>query len=296
MGVIRNKAQSHFTSLPNETLRDSTLSWAARGLLSAMLSYPPDWEFNVTHLLTLATDGKHATRSAMKELIERGYVTRQRAQGGWDYDVFDVPQGESSQVRKSDMWKSHMWKSATTKTEGSTKTEEETNAPSESGLFTEGKKLGKREWVAVVDSFRQLWNENRGTLPSVNRMTGAREKKVMALVKELGLDEALRLFELAVRVVAADEFWQKKGYGIDNLMRDGRVVEKAEAAPEERRVEPPIVGAIVAFKDVSSPRQPIVRGRVLEVSDHQVVVMVEDVDRRTGTERRVSLNQVVANA
>jgi hypothetical protein len=75
--------------------------------------------------------------------------------------------------------------------------------------------------------FLKLWNENRGPLSGADRLTPKREKAFNAFAQETGPD-ATQLFTDATRYVAADTFWLKNGYGLDNLLVQGRIVEKAE--------------------------------------------------------------------
>lgn len=75
--VHRRKLTSNFTVLPNELLRDKSLSFRARGILAMMLSHSEDWVASVTFIEDQGIEGREAVRSAMKELEERGYLTRE---------------------------------------------------------------------------------------------------------------------------------------------------------------------------------------------------------------------------
>lgn len=105
MSVIRTKRERDFTIVPNDALRDPTLSWAAKGLLSLMLSYPNDWRYSLKHLTTISRTGLHGTRTAFQELEAAGYVTRTLTQDdagvitGYEYVVRD---DKHTVVRKSD--------------------------------------------------------------------------------------------------------------------------------------------------------------------------------------------------
>ena len=65
-----------FTTMLNHHLRNRNLSLKAVGLLSKMLSLPPDWDYSIRGLATLNTDGIDGIRTAMKELEDEGYVVR----------------------------------------------------------------------------------------------------------------------------------------------------------------------------------------------------------------------------
>ena len=87
-----------FTTMQNHHLRNKALSLKAVGLLSKMISLPPDWDFSLRGLATLNTDGIDGVRKAMKELEDHSYVIRHqcRDENGKmsrsHYEVFQVPQ------------------------------------------------------------------------------------------------------------------------------------------------------------------------------------------------------------
>lgn len=82
--VIRDAHAENFTLVANATLRDSTLSLRARGLLAVLLSRPDDWTVIQGELESLGPDGRHAVRAARRELEAAGYldiVTRNTPHG-----------------------------------------------------------------------------------------------------------------------------------------------------------------------------------------------------------------------
>ena len=89
-----------FTTMLNHHLRNRNLSLKAVGLLSKMLSLPPDWDYSIRGLATLNTDGIDGIRTAMKELEDEGYVVRiqSRDERGRmsrnKYTVYALPQKE----------------------------------------------------------------------------------------------------------------------------------------------------------------------------------------------------------
>lgn len=95
-----------WTSLPNATLEDRSISWRARGLLAYLLSRPDGWETDSVRLSALAgeagdsrskqAEGRDAVRTALGELERAHYLHRVRRQGSlgrWstEYYVFDTP-------------------------------------------------------------------------------------------------------------------------------------------------------------------------------------------------------------
>ena len=85
-----------FTVIDNATLRDTRLSWRARGLLAYILSLPDDWTVTSSHLESQGTEGREAIRASLRELEAAGYMTRYRyarpnGTFGWETIVYDHP-------------------------------------------------------------------------------------------------------------------------------------------------------------------------------------------------------------
>lgn len=83
----------------------------------------------------------------------------------------------------------------------------------------------------VSTSARRLmavYNEHRKHLPAAEAMTPGREKALKRLLGQFGgPDPAVAALADATQEVAADEFWQGKGWGLDNLLP--KIAQKAEA-------------------------------------------------------------------
>lgn len=84
MPVFRVEKTKDFTVMSNHHLRNQNISLKAKGLLSQMLSLPPDWDYTLAGLAAINLEGVDAIREAVKELETAGYITReqQRAQKG----------------------------------------------------------------------------------------------------------------------------------------------------------------------------------------------------------------------
>lgn len=81
MPIIRGQHHfdSHFTQIPNAYLRDSRLSYKARGLLAELMSHTPGFEVSRERLAANGADGDRAIRSAIAELEAVGYLERQQS-------------------------------------------------------------------------------------------------------------------------------------------------------------------------------------------------------------------------
>lgn len=100
MTIIRApRPESGFTQIANETLRDSRLSYRARGILAAILSRPDNWRTNSESLAREGLEGREAIRTAMRELQAAGYLEVRQARGKngqvtTEVIVYDRPTGD----------------------------------------------------------------------------------------------------------------------------------------------------------------------------------------------------------
>lgn len=80
--IIRVEHQTHYTVIRDKTIRDSRLSYKARGLLSYLLSLPDDTLVN-REILAAASDrdGPDAVRTGLRELVLTGYIEHRQVQG-----------------------------------------------------------------------------------------------------------------------------------------------------------------------------------------------------------------------
>ena len=97
MAVFRVERTSNYTVMSNYHLRDKTISFKAKGLLSMMLSLPEDWDYTLAGLTRISLEGKDAIRAAVVELEKAGYVTRSRVRNekghlqGTEYVIRERP-------------------------------------------------------------------------------------------------------------------------------------------------------------------------------------------------------------
>jgi hypothetical protein len=100
--IKRYSLNEKFTIISNESMEDPNISFAAKGLLSYILTRPTDWCVYVNQLASIYSgdkrgNGRDAIYSMINELKERGYVRfiRERNdKGQWNcwYEVYAVPQ------------------------------------------------------------------------------------------------------------------------------------------------------------------------------------------------------------
>ena len=102
MAVMRVEKTKNYTVMANYHLRDIRITLKAKGLLSVMLSLPPEWDFTLQGLTSISKEGVDAIRAAVNELVTAGYVirTRHRNSAGQlcdvEYTIYEFPQNNVS--------------------------------------------------------------------------------------------------------------------------------------------------------------------------------------------------------
>lgn len=79
--IHRTKLTGDFTVLPNALLRNTSLSFKARGILAMMLSNVDGWETHTGWIEKQGTEGREAVRSGMQELEAAGYCRYDSVRG-----------------------------------------------------------------------------------------------------------------------------------------------------------------------------------------------------------------------
>ena len=101
MKIYRVKKEKNYTQIDNRYLRDTRLSLKAIGVFTIILSLPDTWEFTIEGFKTICKEGKTSIKSALNELEQYGYLTREQSRdpGGrvgkmkyTFYEVCNIPQ------------------------------------------------------------------------------------------------------------------------------------------------------------------------------------------------------------
>lgn len=99
-----------FTQVPNQLLLDKDLSLKAKGLWTYMQSKPNNWDFSAARIAKELSEGRDAILSALKELIEIGYVRRvKKPSGHIEYKLLVKPKTEKPTVGKPHQGESPPW-------------------------------------------------------------------------------------------------------------------------------------------------------------------------------------------
>ena len=100
MAVIRVQKTQNYTVMSNHHLRNRELSLKAKGLMSLMLSLPPDWDYSVTGLVSICKESHTAVRGALKELEDNHYLIRRRTNSEKGYFVYEYTLYEIPDLRR----------------------------------------------------------------------------------------------------------------------------------------------------------------------------------------------------
>jgi len=97
MTIIRIRHKKNYVSIDNETLRDTNLSLAARGLLAYLLTFKNNWQFSLAHLTKNLNEGKDYIKKVLNELEKFHYLRRKRERrqngtfGAMIYTIYEKP-------------------------------------------------------------------------------------------------------------------------------------------------------------------------------------------------------------
>ena len=182
MGVIRINKDKNYTVMSNVHLQDKRLSFKAKGMLSVMLSLPPEWDYSIAGLSTLSTDKKDSVMTILGELEQYGYLVRTRLTdkgkfAGWQYDIFEKPNTEKPNTEKPNTEKPPQLNTEPIK---------ELNQSIIQQISTE-------QVQAVV----RLFNETCTSFSKVTAVSADRKKRITARLKQYGIETIKLVFEKA---------------------------------------------------------------------------------------------------
>lgn len=113
MAILRKVKKNNYTTIDNSVFKNKELSLKAKGMLCTMLSLPDDWEFSEIGLTELSNDSRTSIRSALKELMEFGYLTRTRIRdekgklANAEYTIYEEPMYQKPTLEKPMLVKKH---------------------------------------------------------------------------------------------------------------------------------------------------------------------------------------------
>jgi hypothetical protein len=88
-GIFRGKLEfeNQFTQIHNAWVRDSNITYKAKGLLTYLLSHEVGYTITIGQIIRESGDGKQSVRSALEELIKAGYLETKRTTDARGYNA-----------------------------------------------------------------------------------------------------------------------------------------------------------------------------------------------------------------
>lgn len=199
--IIRaEKPNTHYTVLRNSVVRDTNLSYKARGILAAILSRPDNWRTSSEALAAEGAEGRFAVLSGLKELEEAGYLVRKKIRDKTTGQiqtistVFDEPTGvQFPDVGSPDVGEPRPYRSNVEEVTGVAKA-------TPSGVLAETVQP-KKAANKYTEDFEAFWK-------SYPRNAGSKAKCAQyyaTAVKKVPVDQILEA------VVAQTAAWKKNG-------------------------------------------------------------------------------------
>lgn len=110
--IFRVEKNANYVVMSNHHLRNKEMSLKSKGLLSLILSLPPEWNYSLSGLCAICKESQTAMRSALKELETNKYLIRKRqknelGQFEYEYIVYEVPYTENAHTEKQNAQKVH---------------------------------------------------------------------------------------------------------------------------------------------------------------------------------------------
>ena len=87
--IHKNKT---FDVISNYHIRDKNLSLKAIGLLTKLLTMPPEWVYSVRGLTACCKESKNTIKGILKELEEAGYLYREKLNNNnYIWHIYEIP-------------------------------------------------------------------------------------------------------------------------------------------------------------------------------------------------------------
>lgn len=239
---IRSRPNRDFTIIRNAAMRDPLLSLQAKGLLALMMTHAETYTYRMSGLEKQSRNGRDAHQTAMRELIEAGYVRRYAKQtpegklAGWEWEVTDEPLRSTVSLETRQTENPNDGKPAPKKTKTEedqdnqkTKSQEHVQSVEIEAVPPPARPVPVGRNGEVIREAVAIWNEESGPLPKAAGVTDKRRQTISRMLRDFSSpEEALFALRLATRNVARDPWWRDHAYNLDNLLVTGRVLERAE--------------------------------------------------------------------
>ena len=102
MNKLNNKIKDNFTIIPNDIIRNKSLSDRARFIFCYMASMPDDWKFYQGSMAKELGYTKDTLRKYIEELLETGYLYREQRREEGKFDSYDYTLNFTPSGKKAD--------------------------------------------------------------------------------------------------------------------------------------------------------------------------------------------------
>ena len=113
MNKLNNKIKDNFTIIPNDIIRNKSLSDRARFIFCYMASMPDEWKFYQGVMAKELGYTKDTLRKYIEELLQTGYLNREQRRETGKFDSYDYTLNFSPCMEKPDTVKTRNGKNPT---------------------------------------------------------------------------------------------------------------------------------------------------------------------------------------
>lgn len=160
MNNIRNNIRKGFTVTPNDLINDDTLTPQARFLFVYMASKPDDWKFIQEPMAKGLGWSLPTLRKYLEELIDAGWISRERQRVDGKFDSFDYtlnPSPSAKNLHLDQVQKIPTWQNTNLVNFSTTNKDiQQTNTITKNSLSTESASdLKELDWMTVAQAMAE---------------------------------------------------------------------------------------------------------------------------------------------
>ena len=237
MAVFKVNKNNNYTVISNTHLKERKMTLKAKGLLTLMLSLPPDWGYSIEGLISICVEGERAINSTLNELKEFGYLRIEKLpprkgknQFEYIYNIYEKPlKKEERQLKNVEVQNVGLQnvklQSEAVQNEGQLKTN------------TLNTKL-----LNTYSLFMEKWNElaNECELGVIKSFTENRKKKLSELLRKYTQEEILETMSKIRNINFLLGKTDKSNWKItfDDFLNEEKFIKILERAYYDERIKP----------------------------------------------------------
>ena len=195
MSTFRINKNKNFTIISNIHLKEKKMSLKAKGLLTVMLSLPPDWDYSLSGLVSICKENEFAVKTTLKELKIFGYLRidmikpneseTKRIEYVYNIYEYPLPEDKRQKVNKQQVKNQPTDYQSTKKQQIDKQGQLKTNTLSTKELNT--------KLLNTYSLFMEKWNElaKECELSLIKSFTENRRKKLFELLEKFTQEEIL---------------------------------------------------------------------------------------------------------